>query len=311
MTTDWRIARPAVGIDVGGSTAIAVRLDPGAGVTARTEISSAGDPTGVIVAAAERVWSADVAAAGAGIAGLVRFPDDFVWGPHVDAPVPGLRRALESRWGVPTVVDNDANVAALAEFRVGVAAGHGHGVMITVGTGIGGAIVVDGRIRRGRGFAGEPGHMTIDPAGEPCACGRRGCWETLVSGPALARAAATAMQDDPGGAFAAAIGPGPISAQAVTAAASAGEPTAIALVAATGVALGRGLANLVAVLDPEVIVIGGGLGSVGPVLLEPARAALAGARFAADHWPVPKVVTAGLGPDAGAVGAALLALEAL
>jgi glucokinase len=299
-----------VGIDVGGSTAIAVRLDPGAGVTARTESPAGGDLTETIVEVAGRVWSSDVVAVGAGVAGLVRYPDGFVWGPHVAGSASGLGAALASHWGVPVVVDNDVNSAAFAEFRVGAAAGRSHGCMVTVGTGIGGAIVIDGRIWRGRGFAGEPGHITVEPDGAPCSCGRRGCWETTVSGPALAGAAEAVRRDDPDGPFAAALGPGPVRAEAVSAAAAAGELTAIELVAAAGAALGRGLATLVAVLDPEVIVIGGGLGSIGPHLLEPARAALAAARFAPAHWSAPDVVTAGLGPGAGAVGAALLALEA-
>lgn len=168
-------------------------------------------------------------------------------------------------------------------------------VVVTVGTGIGGGLVVGGRVVRGAGgMAGEYGHMTIVPDGLPCECGRRGCWEQYVSGRALLRAAYGREQEQAEGVR-------------VTEAARKGDPVALKAFAEVGLWLGRGLANLVAALDPERIVLGGGVSAAGDLLVAPARTELAAQLVGAGHRQPPPICLAELGPEAGLVGAASLA----
>ncbi|HEX5630483.1 MAG TPA: ROK family protein [Acidimicrobiia bacterium] len=233
---------------------------------------------------------------GVGVAGLVA-DGGVTWTPHRHGAAPELAAELHARIGLPVVIDNDANMAALAEARRGAGMGHRMVLTVTVGTGIGAGLVIDGEVERGRGHLGEVGHMIIDPRGPDCVCGLRGCWEAMASGRALDRAAR--VREGEG----AAEGGG----ADLIAAAAAGDAAARGAVGAVGVALGRGLATLVAVLDPDVIVIGGGVGSIGAMLLDPARGAMMEALPGrAVRRPTP-VVPAMFGPEAGLVGAALAA----
>jgi glucokinase len=211
--------------------------------------------------------------------------------------------------GVPVVVDNDANLAALAEARLGAGTGYRMVLFVGLGTGIGGGLVIGGRVERGRGFLGELGHLTLDPSGPLCACGRRGCWEALVSGTALGRDAAALAAAHPLGAVArTAAGTGPRG-EHLEAAAASGDPAARSRLEAAGIWLGRGLANLVAALDPNVIVVGGAAAGAGEALLGPARAALADWVEGRGYRAPTPVVSARFGPQAGLVGAALAAGE--
>jgi glucokinase len=176
-------------------------------------------------------------------------------------------------------------------------------LMVTVGTGIGGGLVIDGEVERGRGHLGEIGHMVLDPGGPECACGRAGCWEALASGRALDRAA-RACAAAPSGMLA---GSDDADGADLVAAAEAGDAAAGAAIEAVARALGRGLAVLVAVLDPDVIVVGGGVGTLGARLLDPARRAMMEAMPGAEHRRETPVLAAGFGPDSGLVGAALVA----
>ena len=169
----------------------------------------------------------------------------------------------------------------LAEHRLGAARGHGHVVMVTLGTGIGGGIVLDGRVQVGSaGFAGEIGHMVVDPAGPPCPCGRRGCWERFASGAGLGVLAREAALAGRLGEVVRLAGGDPESVRGedVSAAAAAGDPAAQQVIEEVGWWIGFGLANLAAVLDPECFVLGGGVVQAGDLLLESARAALRRAR---------------------------------
>jgi glucokinase len=298
-----------VGVDVGGTKMLAVRVVDGeVAAEARAATPAAGPASPAVVAAIREVWHPDVAAVGVGIAGLVDAAAGvFVWGPHVAGTDVWVRSFLEAELGVPAIVDNDANTAAWGEYVAGSGLGLRHMLLVTVGTGIGGAVIADGALYRGRAFAGEWGHMAVDPGGVPCACGRRGCWETIVSGPALARLAEESVVADPRGEFAARFGPGDIDPEAVSRAAADGEEEAAALVAEVGRALGRGLAVLTVAFDPEAVVVGGGLGSVGESLLAPAREEMAATMPGTAHRPLPSIATARLGASAGAVGAAMLA----
>jgi glucokinase len=251
-----------------------------------------------------------VTAVGAGIAGLVRFSDGvFVWGPHLPGANIPIRQILEDEFRVPAVVDNDANAAALAELHYGAARGRKDVLLVTLGTGIGGAIIADGQVYRGSSFAGEWGHMLYQENGLQCDCGKRGCWETVASGPALARLGKEFISLNPEGQLARVLGQGDFTAKTITASADAGDETARGLVSQVGAALGRGLCSLIAVFDPELVVVGGGLGSVGESLLGPARRVAADAIHGGSYRPLPPIVVAELGPESGAIGAALLAAE--
>ncbi len=297
-----------IGIDIGGSKALAVRLDDGVLAEHRHEATSRGPLIEAALGAIKSVWADDVEAVGVGIAGLVQWPEGvFAWGPHVDGANIPLKSLLEEELEIPVAVDNDANVAAFGERVAGAARGFDDFLLVTLGTGIGGAIMIDGSVYRGESFAGEWGHIRHDPTGLLCDCGKRGCWETVASGPALVRLAREVMSLNPEGSLARRFGSRPIMGEDVTAAADSGDEVARGLVAEVGSELGRGLANLIAIFDPELVIVGGGLGSVGESLLGPARRVAGEALPGGNHRLLPPILVAGAGPRAGAIGAAYLA----
>ncbi|HKZ28859.1 MAG TPA: ROK family protein [Acidimicrobiia bacterium] len=302
-----------IGIDLGGTKMVAGLVDESGTVLKKVTVGRPVDQAGMVegpLELAAQLMQADIAAIGLGAAGLVSWPDGrLVWGPNVVGRDVPFKDLLTTRFGLPTVVDNDANLAALAESRVGVARGYRHVLLVTLGTGIGGGNVIDGRIYRGRSFAGEVGHMVIDVGGPRCTCGQRGCWETFASGRRLDQIARDVAAADPAGLTARLAVGGPAAGSHLTEAATQGDPQAAQAVAEMGVWLGIGLASLVALLDPEVIVVGGGAARAGDILLQPARdsiqAALEGSEF---RRPTP-LLAAGLGQDAGIIGAGLAAAE--
>ncbi len=310
----------AIGVDIGGTKLLAIRYEDGVAVDEyRTVKPDDGDlmVAGVLEAVAKLARNQELTACGVGVAGLVDFAaGTFVWGPHVDGIGIELRDELAEELDVPVVVDNDANTTAFAEHRVGAGRGSNAMLMLTLGTGIGGAMVIDGEVYRGRRFAGEFGHARLARSDQLCDCGHRGCWETEAAGPALERMARDLIESDPHGSLARALAGGEaeeaaaaVSGPRVTAAAAAGDPQAIALITQIGRAFGQGLAAVISMVDPDRIVIGGGLGSIGEVLLDPIRKSASEARYAAAHWELPPILPAELGEQAGAVGAALLALH--
>lgn len=301
----------SVGVDIGGTKALAVRLDGTQVVDESTfSIERTTGTMDAIVRSIGSVHTSSVAAIGVGIAGLVRPIDGtLVWGPHVPGTNLDVRAAVSDQFNAPVYVDNDANTAAFAEIRVGAAAGYENVLFVTLGTGIGGAVVIGGSLYRGGGFAGEWGHVQVDGNGLLCDCGKRGCWETRASGPALVRLATQVVSTNPDSSLARILDPAHITGETVVAAADAGDETARALVTEVGKSLGQGLAGLVAIFDPELIVIGGGLGSVGESIVGPARRVLADALHGGRLRVPPAVQVASLGPSTGAVGAALLAVE--
>ena len=181
--------------------------------------------------------------------------------------------------------------------------------MLTLGTGIGGAMVFEGSVYRGRGFAGEFGHTRFAHGEHMCDCGQRGCWETEAAGPALERLARQLIADDPNGSLANLVDDATPSGPTISAAAAGGDPQAITLISQVGRNFGQGLASVISVFDPDRVVVGGGLGSIGEVLIDPIRTSADEARYAADHRELPDIVGAEFREQAGAVGAALLALE--
>jgi len=295
----------AVGIDVGGTKIAAGVVDPGGRVVARrdtaTPVSDRQSLVDAIIGVARDLASEHpVEVVGVGVAGLVdRAGETVRFAAHLPFQDEPLRGELATALGLPVVVDNDANAGGWAESRFGAARGAQDAVFVAVGTGIGGAIIIDGVLRRGwQGASGEIGHLIVERDGRPCPCGSRGCWEQYGSGRALVRAAEKAGLDVPHGA-------------AITAAAAAGDERACSVFSEIGEWVGIGIAGLVAVLDPEVVVIGGGVSAAGDLLLDPARASFRDYLTARDRRPEPPVLLATLGPDAGFIGAADLARAAL
>ena len=227
-----------------------------------------------------------------------------------------MARRLESLVHRPVVIDNDANAAAWGEYRYGAGRGAEHMLLVTVGTGIGGGVVIGGRLLRGaHGFAAEIGHVRVVPDGRACGCGNRGCWEMYASGRALTRAARSLLRS--GTPFAAGLRSAcggdadALRGEAVTELALGGDLASIEMLEDVGTWLGTGTAQLVAVLDPEMVVVGGGVVAAGDLLLGPARHALGRATTARGHRPAVRMVAADLGNDAGMIGAAALAADRL
>ena len=235
-----------------------------------------------------------------------------VFAPHLSWRDEPLRDSLSRRIGRPITVDNDANAAAWAESRFGAAQGETHVAMITLGTGIGGALLFDGVLHRGRfGIAGEFGHMQVVPDGIRCECGNRGCWEQYASGNALvreARSLITARSPVAEDLLERVEGdPSRLAGPLITEAAQEGDATARELLAEVGHWLGVGIANLAAAFDPGMFVIGGGVSAAGDLLLDPARDMFRRRLTGRGYRPEAVIVEAALGADAGLIGAADLA----
>ncbi|MBK3584330.1 ROK family transcriptional regulator [Streptomyces sp. MBT57] len=249
-----------------------------------------------------------------GVPGPVRFPEGVPVAPPI---MPGwdgfpVREALSQDLGCPVMVDNDANTAAWAEWRFGAGRGEDHLVMITLGTGIGGAILEDGQVKRGKyGVAGEFGHMQVVPSGHRCPCGNRGCWEQYSSGNALVREARElAAADSPVAHYLLDRVKGnipDITGPLITELAREGDAMCIELLQDIGQWLGVGIANLAAALDPSCFVIGGGVSAADDLLIGPARDAFKRHLTGRGYRPEAKIAKAQLGPEAGMVGAADLA----
>jgi glucokinase len=256
----------------------------------------------------------EVEAVGLGIAGFVDAARSIVYfAPNLlgwrDGP---LRAEVEKRVGLPVVVENDANAAAWGEARFGAGREERFIVCVTLGTGVGGGIVVDKRLYRGGfGVGAEIGHIQMVESGRPCGCGQRGCWEQYASGGALVRFArerAAESRDEAEVLLGLGDGtPEGITGRDVTEAAHQGDPVALAAFTELGHWVGQGLADLAAVLDPECFVLGGGVSEAGEVLLKPAAAAFEELLTGRGRRPLAQVVLAQLGNDAGLVGAADLA----
>ena len=315
----------AVGVDIGGTKIAVGVVDDGGRILAKTKRKTRpDDPASIDAAIADAVGelgeSHDFTAVGLAAAGFVSsdrqrvlFAPNIAWR---DYPLARNVRAAIARDDVAVVVENDANAAGWAEFAYGAGADAKNLVMLTIGTGLGAAIVNEGVMVRGAyGFAAELGHLRVVPDGVPCGCGQRGCWEQYASGSALTREAraqaiahpkrAAALLDAAGGDAQAITGP------LVTELAFAGDEFSVGQLAELGRWIGEGCASLAAVLDPELFVVGGGVIAAGDLVLDAAREAFASHLSAKGHRPAVSIVAAAMGNDAGMVGAAALArLEA-
>lgn len=305
----------AIGIDIGGSKVAAGVVGPAGELVERRTLPTPTDRAEAVESAIVRLVQDlagrhRVASVGIGAAGWVDETRRIVrFSPHLAWRNEPLADRLGARLELPVVLDNDANAAAWGEFRFGAGRGCGTFAMVTLGTGIGGGLVIDGEVYRGRwGVAGEWGHLCVVPDGQICPCGNRGCWEQYCSGEALRREARTLA--DTGSPLALPLlervgdDPTAIRGHHVTSAALAGDPACDEILHGVGVWLGRGLAGLAAILDPERFVVGGGVSEAGDLLLAPARAAFARHLTGRGFRPLAEIVPARLGNDAGLIGAA-------
>jgi glucokinase len=311
--------RRVIGIDAGGTKLLGGVVDEELVVHHRVRRQWRGadrqETLDIILDAVEEVRAAasDVDAVGFGLPALVETETGVsTWSNHL--PIAGVpfRDLMSERLGLPVAVDNDANVAALAEHRHGAARGTQDAVLLALGTGIGGGLVLGGRLYRGaRGYAGELGHVVVDHDGEDCPgeCPGRGCLEVLASGTAIGRAGAAIAAERPDSALGrrAADG-GEITGGLVTEMAHEGDEESQEALARVGARLGAGLTGLVNTFDPEVVVIGGGAVAAGELLLAPARAVVAERALPPIAERV-RIVPAHFGDESGMLGAALIALE--
>jgi glucokinase len=313
-----------LGVDLGGSKILAAVVDPrGRMVSSHESVTPATKGREAVIqcivdsarGALEQahVAMSEISAVGIGAAGISNPEAGILF---TSPNLPGLREVLlgdiiQEELGKKTFIINDANAAALGEFYYGAARGARNFIYITISTGIGGGIVIDGKIYTGAiGIAGEVGHMTIDDDGPVCNCGNRGCWETLASGTALGREAKlrisegvkTSILEYAGGNIE------NVTPQVIHSAAEKGDRLAKELIVRTGYYVGVGLASLINIFNPELIVIGGGLSNIGDMLLEPALKT-AEKRAYKEAFQAVRFASAELGGNSGAIGAATFALQ--
>jgi glucokinase len=315
-------AECVIGVDLGGTKAVAAAVDSALGVRyrARREVPTGDlqlllDTLTELVDEVREAAGCDVDGVGFGIPCLIDH-EHGVARSSVHLPIAGLAFAdvMAERLGLPVFMDNDGNLALLAEHRAGAASGERNAVMLTLGTGIAGGIMLDGELYRGsQGAAGELGHMVIWADGPQCGpgCPSRGCLESLVSGTALAGAALSLALEGPDTQLGRALAAGrEITGPLVTELAYDGDGDALGLLDELGRWLGIGLVNIVNIFNPDVVVIGGGVIAAGELILTPARAVLAqrALAFPAEHV---RVEAARFGAESGMLGAALFARDRL
>ena len=306
----------AIGVDIGGTKVLGGVVDLTGKVlrTFRADTPrEGGDALNQVIAdvVAELQTTHKTECIGISAAGLVSADRQTMLGtPNIkDWDGVNIAKALHKISGINSIVENDANSAAWAERVYGAGKGQENVIMITVGTGLGGAAIVDGKPLRGaNGTGAEFGHMRVAPGGELCGCGIRGCFEQYASGTALMRQTKAAIAKDPDSAKdLLARGNGTITGllgNHITDAARAGDKLAIGVLENLGDWLGQGIATLAMLFDPAIVVIGGGVIDAGELLLEPARRAMMREMPFVGKHPVPEIVAAKLGNDAGLVGAA-------
>ncbi|MBO5222866.1 MAG: ROK family protein [Clostridia bacterium] len=233
--------------------------------------------------------------------GILIFAGNFKYGKNID-----YRAEMAKHFDIPVYIGNDANVAALAEVRAGAAKGVKNAIMITLGTGVGGGIIIDGKIFEGAySAAGELGHIVLISNGEQCSCGRKGCWEAYASVTALVRQTKAAMLANPDSI----MNKTPleqVSGRTAFDAAKKGDKAALAVVDQYQEYITEGLADMINIFSPEVIVVGGGISKEGDYLLNPVREKIKSRVFGIGLLPDRKILPAELGNDAGIIGAAML-----
>jgi glucokinase len=306
----------AIGVDLGGTKISAGVVDAGGRLTARAELPADIDDAASVCRQIAQLVSElnadDPVGLGIGAAGIVDHETGhYLYGPNTGLRDVDLGPMAAEAVGLPVRIDNDANCAAWAEHRFGVGHGCRHFLCVTLGTGIGGGLVIAGKPYRGaHGGAAEIGHMVVDPDGPLCGCGQHGCWEQYASGLALERMAGERLPDHATSTLNVDAVDGRVHGQAITRAARSGDPFAQELVAELGRWVGLGLGSLVNILEPERIAIAGGVARDWDLLSPAAHDAFVQRIEASTRRPLPEVLVAELGHDAGIVGAALLVLDA-
>lgn len=304
-----------VGIDIGGTKiAGGVVADDGR-IVERMRVDTPIDPTALAHAVADMVAALaarhEVHSVGVAAAGFIdRTRSIMLHAPNIDWHDEPLRAEFEALIGRPVTLENDANAAGWGEYRFGAGRGSTDMVMVTLGTGVGGAVVVDGKLLIGaNGIAGELGHLRHVPGGRPCGCGQRGCLEQYASGRALQRELREIAADEEIGAQLAANldADGIVPGHALVRLLEASDPGALEAVRRVATALGESCGAFQVVLDPDVFVIGGGVAELGETLLDPTRRAYEAALPVFADRPTARFTTALLGNDAGLVGVADLA----
>lgn len=307
-----------VGIDIGGTKIAGGVVDEAGNILSQERRSTPSRGAKAVVAATSELilefkTNYAIEAVGVGCAGFVdETRSKVLTAPNLGWTNESLRPVIEAEVGLPVVIENDANAAAWGEFRFGAGIGHNHMVCVTVGTGVGGGLVFDGGLYRGsHGLAAEFGHMCVEVGGRLCGCGNRGCWEQYASGNALVREArmlAAERRSEAGVLLGLGDGtPEGVNGKDITQAAREGDVVALAAFDALARWLGMGMADVWALLDPGVFVIGGGVSEAGDLLLGATKRAFVEARTGKDKLPMPDIYLAKLGNDAGLVGAADLA----
>ncbi|MBI0294295.1 ROK family glucokinase [Streptomyces sp. PRKS01-29] len=308
-----------IGVDIGGTKIAAGVVDEEGSILETSQVSTPHTPEGVVdaIADAVRIVSEghDIEAVGIGAAGYV---DDkratVLFAPNINWRHEALKDKVEQRVGLPVVVENDANAAAWGEYRFGAGVGHDDVVCITLGTGLGGGIIIGGRLHRGRfGVAAEFGHIRVVPDGLLCGCGSQGCWEQYASGRALVRYAKQRAAATPENATVLLqLGDGTaegIEGKHISDAARQGDPVAIDSFRELARWAGAGLADLASLFDPSAFIVGGGVSDEGDLVLEPIRKSFR-RWLVGNQWrPHAQVLAAQLGGKAGLVGAADLARQ--
>jgi glucokinase len=292
----------ALGIDIGGTKIAGARVTPLGELVAHASRPTTPDNPGLILDALVEICEElgghdDLSAVGVAVAAFLdRDRENLFFSPNIVWQNFPLKAEVEKRLGVPVLLENDANAAGWGEFRFGAARDVQSMIMLTIGTGVGGALVDDGRLLVGGfGMAAELGHIIIEPGGRLCGCGNHGCLEQYASGTALMRDARERLGDES------------LTQAAVTDLLREGNTHVLEALDGVARAMGRGIASLVAVTDPELIVIGGGVASAGDLLLEPIRKSFRDTYGAGARRPVAGIVAATMGNTAGVVGAADLA----
>ncbi|GMA39815.1 ROK family glucokinase [Mobilicoccus caccae] len=309
-----------VGLDIGGTKILGAVVEEDGTILARGKRDTAAeDPTAIVAAAADLVdelaGDGDVEAVGVAVAGFLdRERERVVFAPNVSWRGESLRADLAALVRLPVVIENDANAATWGEFVHGSAKDVDDLLFLTIGTGVGGGVVTDGQLLRGAfGMGAELGHMRVVPNGRLCGCGIHGCLEQYASGTALVRSAQHLVASGAPEAAVLANRCGgdarTLTGRDVTDAAMQGDPAAVGLLAELGRWLGEGVASLAAILDPEVVLIGGGVSQAGALLLDPAREAFTEHLTGRGFRPQARLLLAELLDDAGVVGAAALARD--
>jgi glucokinase len=308
-----------IGVDIGGTKIAAGVVDEEGTILETHKVPTPSTPQGIVDAICSAVAGAgeghEIEAVGIGAAGYV---DDkratVLFAPNIDWRHEPLKDKVEQRVGLPVVVENDANAAAWGEYRFGAGQGHEDVICITLGTGLGGGIIIGNKLRRGRfGVAAEFGHIRVVPDGLLCGCGSQGCWEQYASGRALVRYGKQRANATPESAeILLGLGNGTvdgIEGKHISEAARQGDPVAVDSYRELARWVGAGLADLASLFDPSAFIVGGGLSDEGELVLDPIRKSFRRWLIGGRWRPHAQVVAAQLGGRAGLVGAADLARQ--